>query len=594
MRKRIILPALLLAVLILMTACAKKDSRERVDPYTDINGYNTNLICGIDMFGRTVEPVTGLRTDRDVGIFYFVWHGESGRNTYNITEMLKNDPETLWDTSVSYASFHYWDEPLFGYYQSNDEWVIGKHCELLSQAGIDFIVFDTTNAVIYEDAVSHVLKVFEEYRLNGVNVPKVAFMTNTRSLETMIRINEAFYEPGLYEELWYRPDGEHPLIIGCCDNWKVGFPEGFTEKFDIVSAQWPTDPYYEYGYPWIEWVYPQPVHDGVISVSVAQHPQLPMSNSWFDRYCNQGRGFNFSTGRNEEDSVLKGTNFQSQWDTVFDLGDEVKTVFVTGWNEWIAQKYDRGDGISMFVDQFNLEFSRDIEFQKNGGYEDAFYLQLIENIRKFKGTNDTAIASNPRKTIDIKGDISQWDDVEAVYKPLTQNSVARDSVSVDGQYKYTQSAPDNDIQEIRVAHDKKYIYMMIKTKDAITEYSGQDNWMNVFLSGGSPELQGWESYKYVINRNVNAGTGKSEIILLTPDGSSGKRVGYADFTVSDNVMCLRIPMSTVGIHPDSYLSPTECFYFKVADSVENYTDIMDYYVSGKSAPMGRLSYFYPL
>ena len=34
------------------------------------------------------------------------------------------------------------------------------------------------------------------------------------------------------------------------------------------------------------------------------------------------------------------------------------------------------------------------------------------------------------------------------------------------------------------------------------------------------------------------------------------------------------------------------FYFKIADNIVEYTDICNYYVSGKSFPMGRLSYYY--
>ena len=35
-------------------------------------------------------------------------------------------------------------------------------------------------------------------------------------------------------------------------------------------------------------------------------------------------------------------------------------------------------------------------------------------------------------------------------------------------------------------------------------------------------------------------------------------------------------------------------YFKAADSIEHQDDIMDYYVSGCSVPMGRLSYLYEI
>ena len=50
-------------------------------------------------------------------------------------------------------------------------------------------------------------------------------------------------------------------------------------------------------------------------------------------------------------------------------------------------------------------------------------------------------------------------------------------------------------------------------------------------------------------------------------------------------MQIAIPKSALNMQSDA-------FYFKVADSVENITDIMDYYVTGRSMPMGRFSYQY--
>lgn len=62
-------------------------------------------------------------------------------------------------------------------------------------------------------------------------------------------------------------------------------------------------------------------------------------------------------------------------------------------------------------------------------------------------------------------------------------------------------------------------------------------------------------------------------------------IGNASLKVSGNTMQLAISKSTLNMQTDT-------FYFKVADSVENFTDIMDYYVTGRSMPMGRFSYQY--
>jgi len=47
---------------------------------------------------------------------------------------------------------------------------------------------------------------------------------------------------------------------------------------------------------------------------------------------------------------------------------------------------------------------------------------------------------------------------------------------------------------------------------------------------------------------------------------------------------VKIPRSVFGDQKDKHI------YFKIADDIENPYDIMDYYVSGKSFPLGRLSY----
>ena len=71
---------------------------------------------------------------------------------------------------------------------------------------------------------------------------------------------------------------------------------------------------------------------------------------------------------------------------------------------------------------------------------------------------------------------------------------------------------------------------------------------------------------------------------LDADGNTSA-VGNVKMNVSGNIMQLEIPKSLLKMQSDT-------FYFKVADSVENITDIMDYYVTGRSMPMGRFSYQY--
>ena len=83
---------------------------------------------------------------------------------------------------------------------------------LFCDAGVDFLFFDTTNAVIYEHNAKIVLRVLQEYHDAGYRIPKVMFYTNTASGETVQRIYDSIYKPGFCPDTWYYRDGK-PLII---------------------------------------------------------------------------------------------------------------------------------------------------------------------------------------------------------------------------------------------------------------------------------------------------------------------------------------------------------------------------------------------
>ena len=119
---------------------APKPERTVTDMYGD--GYNVNMLVGFDEYGRSLTPVSSRREDKEVGIFYFLWLGQHGApEIYDISKILpEHGKDVLFhtdDRKVSPAGqFHWWSEPLYGYYNSSDEWVIRRHMELLTQAGV--------------------------------------------------------------------------------------------------------------------------------------------------------------------------------------------------------------------------------------------------------------------------------------------------------------------------------------------------------------------------------------------------------------------------------------------------------------------------
>ncbi len=575
------------------------------------NGYNANMLVGFDEYGRTVLPTAARRAEKEVGIFYFLWLGTPShfQDIYDVSEIILQygkDKVLYEDTPISpLLQPHWWGQPHFGYYNSADEWVIRKHMEMLTVAGVDFLVFDTTNAVTYDSAARRILKVVTELREEGWDAPQVAYMTHTYSISTVNGLYQSIYQKyPEYEEAWYKIDGK-PMIIAYTKEkddiaasgelGPTGQPyrpgdlsEELLDFFHIRDPRWPTDPVTDNGWPYTDWSLPPSVNGDMISVSVATHPRPPFSYGliWED-WGNYGRGYDVASGKNVKEDILKGTFFDYEWEAVYQNDDKLKYVFITGWNEWVAWKHDlEGYEGYILVDNADLQYSRDIE-PMAGGYEDAYYIQMMTHIRRYKYEPLLDTALTLHKTIDVTGAASQWNDVNAIYRRVGQDDGERKKYGASKTVDYACEPVKNNIVEVRVTSDDQNIYFMIRTTEPITDLGdGTSNRMNLFIGRGRPAAgKGWESYEFAVNRTRVGSTATVEV--LAPD-FSGQKVGDATFSVQGEIMQICVPRAALGLEAGGD------FYFKVADGVEDPAEIMSYYSSGRSLPLGRLSYLYQL
>lgn len=178
------------------------------------------------------------------------------------------------------------------------------------------------------------------------------------------------------------------------------------------------------------------------------------------------------------------------------------------------------------------EYSRDIE-PMIGGFEDNFYMQTIQNIRKFKGNSGGG--SGTKKTINIRANANQWKDVATIYRSIGTTGLARDSYGASDVITYKQAAPRNNLQEVKMANDGENVYLYIRSEKAITAYDGKSsNWMNILIGTGSVGSKGWEGYEYVVNRSPK-NTGKTSVEKLDASGKASS-AGTAEYTVDGNVM----------------------------------------------------------
>ena len=554
--------------------------------------FGSERLSGTDALGRTL-PVLGqvppLRHDRYVGIFYFLWVGQHGTGgPYDITKILAQAPNAVHEPDHPlwgpWHAYHFWGEPLFGYYLADDAWVLRKHVQMLTTASVDFLVFDTTNAVTYKPVYDVLFSILDEVQSQGWRVPQFVFYTNSSSGGTISQLYQDIYQPERYPNLWFQWEGK-PLMIGDPDECSEEIRDFFTFRLN----QWPNQPQKANGFPWIAFQRPQRVYRNaqgkteIISVSVAQHPHGAMSDTpFYGHGPNWGR--NFHDGENDPSpgSIGWGHNIAAQWE--FALDQDPQIAFITGWNEWIAMRFEGPEGLRIrFVDQATQNFSRDIEPMKDG-HGDSYYMQMIGHIRQFKGMHSLPQISG-HKTIRLNGDFTQWQDVLPEYRDYARDTVVRNHPG-HGELTYTDHTGRNDFVALKVARDSEAIYFYARTAQPITHHT-DPNWMMLFLNTDGNADTGWEGYNYVINRSVlDAST---TLLERSTGGWEWEPVGNIGYEVRGNEMHLAIPRH--ALLPSNSSKPLR-IEFKWSDNMQKEGDIMDFYTHGDTAPDGRLRYVY--
>ena len=160
-----------------------------------------------------------------------------------------------------------------------------------------------------------------------------------------------------------------------------------------------------------------------------------------------GRSYTQQSGMDSRpEAVNRGLNFQEQWERAFDV--DPKLVFVTGWNEWTAGRYEEWQGTTNALpDQCNQEYSRDIEPMK-GGHGDNYYYQLVDNVRRFKGVSAPSAPSEPMSAV-MDGAFDEWDHVEPTFRDHRNDVAPRDHRGY-GSTWYKDDSGRNDIVTCRV------------------------------------------------------------------------------------------------------------------------------------------------
>ncbi|SCM55427.1 glycoside hydrolase family 71/99 protein [Petrimonas mucosa] len=574
-----------------------------------VSRHPGNGLPATDALQRTLSmhAETGdIKSDKFVAIFYWNWHkgwDDTTQTVKNISQILIKHPEALkiydhpaWGTLKPGRFF--WGEPLFGYYQSADPWVLRKHAEMLSDAGIDVIFLDDTGEG-HQYATKELFEEWEKALKQGVNPPKIAFMleftASKRSLHTIRKIYRQIYKPGRYKDLWFYWKGK-PLVMAYPDNLTDSPEDREIREFFTFR---PGQPDYVKGpqrndqWAWLE---NYPLHGYVkkedgryeqAAVGIAQNASFESRGMCcaFNIPGTFGRSYSHKKGVDPRvDGYLRGYNFSEQWEAALEIDPEM--VFVTGWNEYtvemlLPQSIWTGWPFS-FVDQFDWDRSRDIEPNNEWGDKgDVYYYQLIDYVRKFKGTLPTPKASSS-KSIKI-GSCNDWEGVAPHYKHYRGNTVHRNHRGYFNRI-YINNTGRNDLVAAKVARDNRHLYFYVETAEKLTPKSDR-NWMMLFIDADNNPFTGWNGYDYVINRIT---PGEKAIIEKNRNGWwSWEKVGDVPYAVKGNKLEIKVAKILMEMEG----KPVK-FQFKWSDNMQDEGNIMDFYLNGDTMPGGRFNYLY--
>lgn len=323
-----------------------------------------------------VEPGLDMTDKTDlVSICYSVWFdGILGTGTepvtdfHNITEILEGKKD--WGPL---HAFHYWAKPAQGYYRSTDIEAAKNNLILLGEANVDFIILDYTNAndgyisntamgkVWMFDPLETLCKASLELRAEGYRTPYIVCWCGASEGPMIQALYDRFYTDSPYADCFVYWEGKPFMIytqptdtFPCSDLFTVRHMWGLTNEkcWRFLNVNNKKTAYKQDG------VYEQ------ISVAVAtQETYMSMPTA-------HGRD--------------NGNFFYTQWKEAFRVHPKVVTL--TWWNEWAAQLFIV-DGQTQFVDNYNQEYSRDIE-PMEGGHGDLYYQWMKQYIAAYKAGED--------------------------------------------------------------------------------------------------------------------------------------------------------------------------------------------------------------
>jgi hypothetical protein len=336
-----------------------------------------------------------------IGILYFLWH----------CPVSASDPShTIYDISKATAgsapwgpvpAFHWWGEPQAGYYcLAENEKLLSQHAQMLHAAGIDFVIVDSTNQANQSGSEEMIINPFNEMVKVWSRIPNapkiVPWVPITGHGDMVDYFDQMLTE---YPQSAFRFQGK-PLIIAMAPKSNPRSPQfrALGSRYTIRLMWGGLKPDKLRG---DEWSFMQPCRssfkgrsgneecgqgvasrDGVVE-------QVPVTAAYATNYMS--------------DTItavpkFRGRTLLRQLEAAY-KNPQASIVTITGWNEWIAQRFcpkkrqhcdahhdTLPNGNKAFVDEFDADYNRDLE--PGGGMGDYYYRLLKRAIALLRSGHD--------------------------------------------------------------------------------------------------------------------------------------------------------------------------------------------------------------
>lgn len=372
-------------------------------------------------------------------------------------------------------------------------------------------------------------------------------------------------------------------FVGTEDNWSFGYDLGN----DKVKAMHPDSLV--------------STHNGKkeeAAVTPAQHPSSLVGKSWsrekgeppLNQYDLPEPTYVPWLKKTVSNPEGYGIYFQERWEEA--LKTDPQFLYINDWNEWTAGKYQPADGKTFdfmrrkspyfFVDQYNAEFNRAIQPMK-GGYTDNYYMQMAQNIRRYKGVRAIPELKGLSK-MKVDGNFDDWKKISVEYRDTKGDVFHRDHKGYGGLH-YSNNSGRNDIVTCKVAVDKNNVFFYAETDQPLTPSIG-NNWMLLLIDADQDPATGWHGYDFLINKKIK--DDKTTTLMRYDANTAGDHwteMAQLTYRYNGHALELSVPRRILGLKGDGFT-----FDYHWADNPEDLETPISLSINGDSAPNRRFNY----